>query len=142
MNRSSIAIELMCGLSVVGTQVVLAVQQLVDFQTPPHLIEAVHRAMRDGYNGYAPSAGIPAAREAIARECMRTGIPGVTPSDVVVTSGASEALELALTALLEPGERVLLPCPGYPLYNALMAKLNARDRAQLVVIAHQSGLVC
>ncbi len=97
-----------------------------DFQTPPHLIEAVHKAMRDGHNGYAPSAGIPAAREAIARECTRTGISGVTPSDVVVTSGASEALELALTALLEPGERVLLPCPGYPLYNALMAKLNAR----------------
>ncbi|AKJ00160.1 alanine-synthesizing transaminase [Archangium gephyra] len=97
-----------------------------DFQTPPHLIEAVHRAMRDGHNGYAPSAGIPAAREAIARECTRTGIPGITPSDVVVTSGASEALELALTALLDPGERVLLPNPGYPLYNALMAKLNAR----------------
>ncbi|MFL5354257.1 aminotransferase class I/II-fold pyridoxal phosphate-dependent enzyme [Archangium sp.] len=97
-----------------------------DFQTPPHLIEAVHRAMRDGHNGYAPSAGIPAAREAIAMETTRTGIRGVLPSDVVVTTGASEALELALTALLEPGERVLLPCPGYPLYNALMAKLNAQ----------------
>lgn len=97
-----------------------------DFQTPPHLIEAVHRAMRDGHNGYAPSAGIPAAREAIAMETTRSGIHGVLPSDVVVTSGASEALELALTALLEPGERVLLPCPGYPLYNALMAKLNAQ----------------
>ncbi|WPB75981.1 aminotransferase class I/II-fold pyridoxal phosphate-dependent enzyme [Archangium violaceum] len=97
-----------------------------DFRTPPHLIEAVHRAMRDGHNGYAPSAGIPAAREAIARECTRTGIPGINPADVVVTSGASEALELALTALLEPGERVLLPCPGYPLYNALMSKLSAQ----------------
>lgn len=97
-----------------------------DFQTPPHLIEAVHRAMRDGHNGYAPSAGIPAAREAIAMETTRSGIHGVLPSDVVVTMGASEALELALTALLEPGERVLLPCPGYPLYNALMAKLNAQ----------------
>jgi alanine-synthesizing transaminase len=97
-----------------------------DFQTPPHLIEAVHRAMKDGHNGYAPSAGIPAAREAIARECTRIGLPGITPSDVVVTNGASEALELALTALLEPGERVLLPNPGYPLYNALMAKLSAQ----------------
>ncbi|WP_257454736.1 aminotransferase class I/II-fold pyridoxal phosphate-dependent enzyme [Archangium lipolyticum] len=96
-----------------------------DFQTPPHLIEAVHRAMKDGHNGYAPSAGIPAAREAIAREAARNGIPGITASDVVVTTGASEALELALTALLEPGERVLLPCPGYPLYGALMAKLSA-----------------
>jgi alanine-synthesizing transaminase len=97
-----------------------------DFQTPPHLIEAVHRAMKDGHNGYAPSAGIPSAREAIAREAARNGIPGVTAADVVVTAGASEALELALTALLEPGERVLLPCPGYPLYGALMAKLSAQ----------------
>ncbi|QRK12399.1 aminotransferase class I/II-fold pyridoxal phosphate-dependent enzyme [Archangium violaceum] len=97
-----------------------------DFRTPPHLIEAVHRAMRDGHNGYAPSAGIPEAREAIAREAQRNGIPGVTPADVVVSTGASEALDLALTALLEPGERVLLPCPGYPLYNALMARLSAQ----------------
>ena len=97
-----------------------------DFQTPPHLIEAVHRAMRDGHNGYAPSSGIPVAREAICREATRNGIPGLTPLDVVVTTGASEALELALTALLEPGERVLVPCPGYPLYNALAAKLSAQ----------------
>lgn len=96
-----------------------------DFQTPPHLIEAVYRAMRDGHNGYAPSSGIPAAREAICREATRGGIPGLTPLDVVVTSGASEALDLALTALLEPGERVLVPCPGYPLYHALTARLSA-----------------
>ncbi len=74
-----------------------------DFQTPPHLIEAVHRAMRDGHNGYAPSAGIPAAREAICREATRNGIPGITPSEVVVTSGASEALELALTGVAGAG---------------------------------------
>lgn len=97
-----------------------------DFATPPHLIEAVHRAMRDGFNGYAPSAGVLAAREAIAREAERAGIPGVTPSDVVITTGASEAIELALTALLEPGERVLLPSPGYPLYNAVAAKLGVQ----------------
>ncbi len=97
-----------------------------DFQTPPHLIEAVHRAMRDGHNGYAPSAGIPAAREAIAREALRNGIPGITPLDVVVTNGASEAIELALTALLEPGERVLVPSPGYPLYNAVAARLGVQ----------------
>ncbi|HEX8434190.1 aminotransferase class I/II-fold pyridoxal phosphate-dependent enzyme [Archangium sp.] len=97
-----------------------------DFQTPPHLIEAVHRAMRDGHNGYTPSAGILAAREAISREATRNGLPGITPSEVLVTAGASEALELALTALLDPGDRVLLPCPGYPLYNALMAKLSVQ----------------
>lgn len=95
-----------------------------DFRTPPHLIEAVHRAMVEGHNGYAPSAGIFEAREAIAHEAVRQGARNVVPEDVVVASGASEALELALTSLLDPGDRVLLPCPGYPLYTALMAKLS------------------
>src|SRR6476469_8596953 len=45
------------------------------FRTPPHLIEAVERAIRDGHNGYAPSVGIPAAREAVAAECHRRGMP-------------------------------------------------------------------
>ncbi len=94
------------------------------FSTPPHLIEAVIRAMRDGDNGYAPSAGIPGAREAIAREVTRAGVVGVTPQDVVVTSGASEAIEMALTALVNSGDSVLMPSPGYPLYAAVAAKLG------------------
>lgn len=96
-----------------------------DFATPPHLIDAVIKAMRDGYNGYAPSAGVPTAREAIALEAERVGIRGVSPQDVLVTSGASEAIELCLTALLEPGDGLLLPAPGYPLYNAVAAKVSA-----------------
>src|SRR6202011_3632638 len=56
-----------------------------DFQTPPHIIEAVHKAMRDGKNGYAPSAGIPEAIEAIRGEAARKGI--TTVQDVFVTSG-------------------------------------------------------
>src|SRR5512145_1266069 len=61
-----------------------------DFHTPPHLVEAACRALREGDNGYAPSAGIPDARAAIAGEEVRRGIRGVTPEDVVVTTGASE----------------------------------------------------
>lgn len=95
-----------------------------DFTTPPHLTEAVERAMRDGHNGYAPSAGILEARAAIAREWERHGV-AVSPNDVMVTAGASEALELCLTALLDPGDGLLLPSPGYPLYNAIAAKLSA-----------------
>src|SRR3954447_12692230 len=45
------------------------------FRTPPHMIEALERAMRDGHNGYVPSAGIPSAREAVALECERRGMP-------------------------------------------------------------------
>jgi alanine-synthesizing transaminase len=95
------------------------------FQTPPHLIEAVDRAIRDGHNGYAPSVGIPAAREAVAAECERRQMP-VSPDRVVITSGTSEGIELALTALAEAGDEVLVPVPTYPLYTAVLAKIGAR----------------
>jgi alanine-synthesizing transaminase len=95
------------------------------FQTPQHMIEAVDRAVRDGHNGYAPSVGIPAAREAVAAECEQRGMP-VAPDRVVITSGTSEGIELALTALAEAGDEVLVPVPTYPLYTAVLAKIGAR----------------
>src|SRR3984885_13695615 len=69
---------------------------IFDFKTPPHLIEAVYKAMRDNKNGYAPSPGIPEALEAIRGEAARKGITSVR--DVFVTYGASEAVEICLTA--------------------------------------------
>lgn len=95
------------------------------FKTPPHMIEAVERAMRDGQNGYAPSVGILPAREAVARELTGRGMP-VTPDRVVITSGTSEGIELTLTALAEAGDEVLIPLPTYPLYTAVLAKIGAR----------------
>ena len=95
------------------------------FNTPPHMIEAVERAMRDGHNGYAPSVGILAAREAVADELTRRGMP-VGPDRVVITSGTSEGIELTLTALAEAGDEVLIPSPTYPLYTAVLAKIGAR----------------
>jgi len=95
------------------------------FQTPPHMIEAVARAVRDGHNGYAPSVGIPAAREAVTAECINRGMP-MTPDRVVITSGTSEGIELALNALAESGDEVLVPTPTYPLYTAVLAKIGAR----------------
>lgn len=93
-----------------------------DFETPAHLIEAVHRAMKDGHNGYAPSSGIKPALEAIRREASRKGI--TTVRDVFVTTGVSETVDICLTALLNPGEDLLTPCPDYPLYSAVLAKLG------------------
>ena len=95
------------------------------FETPPHMIEAVERAMRDGHNGYAPSVGILPAREAVAGELTRRGMP-VAPDRVVITSGTSEGIELTLTALAEAGDEVLIPSPTYPLYTAVLAKVGAR----------------
>ncbi len=93
-----------------------------DFQTPAHLIEAVYQAMRDGKNGYAPSSGIKSALDAIRGEAARKGITNI--QDVFVTSGVSESVDVCLTALLNPGEDVLTPCPDYPLYSAVLAKLD------------------
>ncbi len=95
------------------------------FRTPPHMIEAVERAMREGHNGYAPSVGILAAREAVTAECIQRGMP-MSPDRVVVTSGTSEGIELALTALAGTGDEVLIPVPTYPLYTAVLAKIGAR----------------
>jgi alanine-synthesizing transaminase len=95
------------------------------FKTPPHMVEAVERALRDGHNGYAPSVGILPAREAVADELTRRGMPA-TPDRVVITSGTSEGIELALTALAESGDEILVPSPTYPLYTAVLAKIGAR----------------
>ncbi|HEX9110184.1 MAG TPA: aminotransferase class I/II-fold pyridoxal phosphate-dependent enzyme [Terriglobales bacterium] len=93
-----------------------------DFQTPAHLIEAVHKAMRDGKNGYAPSSGVKEALDAIRAEGARKGITSI--QDVFVTTGVSETVDLCLTALLNPGDYLLTPCPDYPLYSAVLAKLG------------------
>lgn len=93
-----------------------------DFVTPSHLIEAVYKAMKDGKNGYAPSPGIKEALDAIRGEAARKGITNIR--DVFVTSGVSESVDICLTALLNPGEDILTPCPDYPLYSAVLAKLD------------------
>ena len=98
-----------------------------DFRTPPHLVEAVVRAMRDGKDGYAPSEGIPEALEAIRSEAGRKGITSLECA--FVTQGVSEAVDLCLTALVNPGENVLTPSPEYPLYSAVLAKLGAEPNA-------------
>jgi alanine-synthesizing transaminase len=95
------------------------------FRTPPHLVAAVDRAMRDGHNGYVPSVGIPEAREAVAAEYSGRGVP-VTADRVVLTSGTSEGIELTLSALVDAGDDVLVPTPTYPLYTAVAAKIGAR----------------
>jgi alanine-synthesizing transaminase len=97
------------------------------FKTPPHLIAAVERAMRDGHNGYGPSPGIPAAREAVAQELTSHGFP--TSADrCLITAGTSEAIELVLSALVDAGGEVLVPMPTYPLYTAVLAKIDARAK--------------
>ncbi len=96
---------------------------LFDFETPPHIVEAVYEAMKANRNGYAPSSGTKGAVKSITDQAARQGIKSV--QHVFVTTGASEAIDLALTALVNPGENVLTPSPVYPLYTAILSKLDA-----------------
>lgn len=97
------------------------------FRPPDAMIEAVKVAMDENLNGYAPSDGIDAALDAIGREAARKGVR--SPVHTWTGSGASEVIDMALTALVDPGENVLTPSPGYPLYTALLAKLEAENRS-------------
>lgn len=97
-----------------------------DFKTPPHLIEAVERAMREGQNSYGDSIGLPAALDAIRAEAERKGLRDVR--EIFLCAGTSEGIEIAMAAIADPGDNVILPRPGYPLYEAVLAKLGIEAR--------------
>ncbi len=98
---------------------------LYDFAPPKHLVDATYQAMLKNLNGYAPSSGIKEAVDAIEKEAERKGISNV--HDSFVTTGASEAIDICLTALVNDGENVLTPTPGYPLYTAIASKLQMME---------------
>lgn len=93
------------------------------FEPPKHLIEAVYQAMLKNYNGYSASNGIDEAVDAIRRQATRNGFKNV--QEIIVSMGASEGIDLAITGLINPGDNVLLPYPSYSLYGAIMGKLEA-----------------
>ncbi len=97
-----------------------------DFDTPPHITEAAVRALRDGFTHYTPAAGILETREAIAEHVAATrGIP-VGPDHVVVTPGAKPVMFFLALALLDPGDEVIYPDPGFPIYESVARFAGAR----------------
>ena len=89
-----------------------------DFIPPPHVLEAVKQAMDDGKTHYAPSDGILELREAIAKKFSHDyGIFYSPEDEILVTVGATEAVSLALQALINPGDEVLIPNPGFVCYE-------------------------
>ena len=96
-----------------------------DFATPPNISEAAIRALREGATHYTPASGIWEVREATARYVTRqTGVPTV-PEQIVLVPGSKNLLHFALLSLIEPGEEVLLPDPGYPIYSSLINFVGA-----------------
>ena len=89
-----------------------------DFNTPPHIVEAAIDALRSGKHHYAPNAGIPALRQAIAKKYAAEYRLEYNPaSEIVVTNGVAEALYLAVHALLNPGDQILIPDPRWINYD-------------------------
>jgi aspartate aminotransferase len=96
------------------------------FPTPRHIVDAATAAMTEGYTHYAPSHGDPELRMAIARRAsLRAGRP-IEPSEVLVTAGATEAIYCALTAILDPGDEVILFDPSYSLYAVILNQIGAK----------------
>ncbi len=98
---------------------------IYDFAPPRHMIDATYEAMLKNHNGYSPSSGIKAALDAIGRDADKKGIKII--QDIFITTGASEAIDICLTALVNEGENVLTPTPGYPLYTAIASKLRNHE---------------
>jgi aspartate/methionine/tyrosine aminotransferase len=90
-----------------------------DFDTPQHIKEAGIKALREGFTHYTPAAGLLEAREAVAEFVARTrGIP-VDPAEVVITPGSKPIMLYAILALVNPGDEVIYPDPGYPIYESV-----------------------
>ena len=87
-----------------------------DFDTPEHVIDAAATAARDGATHYTSNAGLPDLRAAIAETLDRDFSVPTRPDDVLVTTGGMEALHLAVLSMVNPGEELLVPSPGWPNY--------------------------
>jgi aspartate aminotransferase len=96
-----------------------------DFDTPPNIVAAAKRALDEGWTHYAPPLGLPALRAAIAADAGRRRGIAIDPANVVVTPGAKPVLSFALMALVGPGDEVIVPDPGFPIYASMTRFLGA-----------------
>jgi aspartate/methionine/tyrosine aminotransferase len=97
-----------------------------DFPTPRHIVEAGKRALDEGWTGYGPTAGYPEFRELIASHVSRTrGVP-VGADHVCVVPGGKPIMFFCMMAVLEPGDEVIYPNPGFPIYESVIEFLGAR----------------
>lgn len=97
-----------------------------DFDTPAYIKAAAIRALEEGYTHYTPAAGIMALRETIADYIRRTRSIPVGPENVVVVPGGKPIMFFAILALVEEGEEVIYPNPGFPIYESMINFVGGR----------------
>jgi aspartate aminotransferase len=97
-----------------------------DFPTPRHIVEAAKRALDEGWTHYGPTQGYPELREAVAAYVCRTRGVSVGPEHVSIVPGGKPIIFFPMLALLEPGDEVIYPNPGFPIYESMIRFLGAR----------------
>jgi aspartate/methionine/tyrosine aminotransferase len=91
-----------------------------DFPTPAHIIEAAKRALDEGYTHYGPTQGLPELRESVARYVSRTRNIRVSSEHVSIVPGGKPIIFFPMLALIEPGDEVIYPDPGFPIYESMI----------------------
>jgi len=97
-----------------------------DFDTPKNIKDAAEKALKASYTHYTPSAGMPELRQAIAEYISETRKLDVKPEEVVVTPGGKPIMFFSILALVNPGDEVLYPNPGFPIYESLINFVGAK----------------
>ena len=96
-----------------------------DFKTPPHIVEAAIKAMKDGHHGYTPANGIPALREAVAADIAKYRKVEVDPGQVMIMPGGKPTMFFAIMMFGEPGAEIIYPNPGFPIYESMIRYTGA-----------------
>lgn len=91
-----------------------------DFPTPPHIVEAAVKALRDGHHGYTPATGILPLREAVAADLHRRFGANISPERVMIVPGGKVTMFMAILMFGQPGVEILYPDPGFPIYRSMI----------------------
>jgi len=97
-----------------------------DFDTPSNIVHAAVKALHSGWTHYGPSAGYPELRETIAEEVSRTRGVRVGADEVVVVPGGKPIIFFSILALVDEGDEVLYPNPGFPIYESMIRYVGGR----------------
>lgn len=97
-----------------------------DFATPPHIVEAAIRALRDGKHGYTPATGLFACREAVTRRILATTGETVSPENIVIVPGGKVTMFATILMFGEAGQEILYPDPGFPVYRSMIEYTGAK----------------
>lgn len=114
------------GLEAQGRDIVHLEIGQPDFITPANIIEAAFKAMKDGHTGYGPSAGLLEFREVIAEHISETRGVEIHPDEVTVTPGAKPIIFFTILALINEGDEVIYPNPGFPIYESVIDFIDAK----------------